>query len=62
MSIQNYRKELCTQCNLDGKCCCQDTEKGVDDCGMESVISSNDRYNRALKNGTLTQGFDNENY
>ena len=46
-----FRKRLCDQCNLDGDCCCQKTQAKVDDCGMESVISYNENYNRCLKAG-----------
>lgn len=51
-----FSKKLCSQCNLNGECCCQKSQKEVDNCGMEQVISYNENYQQQLKSGTLTYG------
>ena len=54
----DYRKPLCSECTMDGECICQQSQKDVDNCGMERVLSLNERYLKALKNKTLTGDFD----
>ena len=49
-----YRKKICDDCNIDGKCDCQKSQKRVDNCGMETVMSQNKVYRREIRNGTLT--------
>ena len=49
-----YKKRLCGQCNLNNNCCCQETQKNVDNCGMESVLNYNNKYQELLQSGTLT--------
>ena len=49
------RKKLCDDCNLDGKCCCQSSQRKVDNCGMEGVLEDNKRYQGLLREGMLTQ-------
>jgi len=51
--MAKHRKELCDKCNLDGECCCQETQKQVNSCGMEQVLGYNKLYNEALKNGEV---------
>lgn len=48
------KKSLCHDCNLDGKCYCQDNNM-VRDCGMEAVIADNEIYRERIKTGTLTK-------
>lgn len=42
--MEQYRKKLCEECILDGKCVCQqDSMEQVANCGMGEVLAYNER-------------------
>ncbi len=53
----DFKKNLCKTCNIDGDCCCQsESQESVNNCGMDEVVTFNDRIN------TRGQNYNNPEY
>jgi len=47
-----FKKETCKQCNMDNDCFCQKSEKKMNDCGMEEILSNNEIYKQQIQDGS----------